>query len=71
MEDERKRIQNLCEDMDEEMADLDQKMANGLKLPVVLENCKCCKVLFVNLLHPVTPDLIFWLSGKTRIDRSI
>uniref|UniRef100_A0A6E8VJ86 DNA-directed RNA polymerase III subunit RPC4 n=1 Tax=Anopheles coluzzii TaxID=1518534 RepID=A0A6E8VJ86_ANOCL len=38
LEDERKRIQNLCEDMDEEMAELDQKMANGLKLPVVLEN---------------------------------
>uniref|UniRef100_A0A182PP91 DNA-directed RNA polymerase III subunit RPC4 n=1 Tax=Anopheles epiroticus TaxID=199890 RepID=A0A182PP91_9DIPT len=38
LEDERQRIQNLCEDMDDDVAELDQKMANGLKLPVKLEN---------------------------------
>ncbi|XP_053681095.1 DNA-directed RNA polymerase III subunit RPC4 [Anopheles nili] len=38
LEDERKRIQHLCDDLDDEMSQLDQKLENGLKMPVKLEN---------------------------------
>uniref|UniRef100_A0A182Q487 DNA-directed RNA polymerase III subunit RPC4 n=1 Tax=Anopheles farauti TaxID=69004 RepID=A0A182Q487_9DIPT len=38
LEDERKRIQHLCDNLEEEVADLDKKLENGLKLPVKLEN---------------------------------
>uniref|UniRef100_A0A182NSF5 DNA-directed RNA polymerase III subunit RPC4 n=1 Tax=Anopheles dirus TaxID=7168 RepID=A0A182NSF5_9DIPT len=38
LEDERKRIQHLCDNLDDEVAELDKKMENGLKLPVKLEN---------------------------------
>uniref|UniRef100_A0A182SJA4 DNA-directed RNA polymerase III subunit RPC4 n=1 Tax=Anopheles maculatus TaxID=74869 RepID=A0A182SJA4_9DIPT len=38
LEVEHKLIQNLYNDNDEDMADLEQKLENGLKLPVKLEN---------------------------------